>query len=50
MKITPETYEKMNAPPYSVPPQVDMVSKQWEKLGVFSIEEREQYRKNNSGL
>jgi hypothetical protein len=27
-----------------------MVSKQWEKLGVFSIEEREQYRKNNSGL
>tara|TARA_B100001059_G_scaffold161150_1_gene160697 strand:+ start:842 stop:1075 length:234 start_codon:yes stop_codon:yes gene_type:complete len=77
MKITPETYEKMNeefikdntpfrivvptqeaidkwqaqpAPSYSVPPQVDMVSKQWEKLGVFSIEEREQYRKNNSGL
>ena len=77
MKITPETYEKMNkefikdntpfiivvptqeaidkwqaqpAPPYSIPPQIDMVSKQWEKLGVFSIEEREQYRKNNSGL
>lgn len=77
MKITPETYEKMNeefikdntpfiivvptqeaidkwqAEPvqhFNTPPQVDLVAEQWAKLGVYSIEEREQYRKNNSGL
>lgn len=77
MKITPETYEKMNeefikdntpfiivvptqeaidkwqAEPvqhFNPPPQVDLVAEQWAKLGVYTIEEREQYRKNNSGL
>ena len=32
------------------PKPVDMVAQMWEKLGVYTLEQREQYRKDHGGL
>lgn len=39
-----EDIHKINAKP------VDMVAQMWEKLGVYTLEQREQYRKDHGGL
>jgi len=73
MKITPETYEKMNkefekeglafqikvptqeeidkwqeesqkAPYIEMPPSRDLVQEMWEKIGVYTDEEKEEYK------
>tara|TARA_R100001509_G_C4839331_1_gene206035 strand:- start:170 stop:418 length:249 start_codon:yes stop_codon:yes gene_type:complete len=32
------------------PTEKDMVAEMWEKLGVYTLEQREQYRKDHGGL
>jgi len=39
-----EDIHKINVKP------VDMVAQMWEKLGVYTLEQREQYRKDHGGL